>query len=404
MKDFIGRKNTLTLLSEFINKEHPIINIYGIGGIGKSYLSLAFHETLLKKDIISIYINAGALSSLTIDKLLGLISSKLDDNNIKLDDFSKHHEIYTQLQIIEEKFGGINKLFNFTGDLSDSIPVLKYVNAITTISDEVRRFIKYRVEKRYRYDEYLRGATSTLIDSFTNDINTIKKDIIIILDSYERFEFLDNEIRTTFSKLPKNIKFLLVGRNQLKRIDFQWNTINLNELHLDEFTKEESKEYLLSKGLKNEGIFNKIYTYTGGYPLALALTVDLSIFSGWDNINLSTLRDLDHLSQGILERIIEGIESQDIKNIIEIGPIASWLNPEIISLLINVDENIASQVYDELSSFSFIEYHQNGFRFHDRIREILIPRLKYRKKTKFMNSIKALKKYYAQFTNIENNI
>jgi len=401
METLVGRQTQISQVKEIVTESQGnIINIFGVGGIGKTSLCNMLVDTLQRDGINCAYLNAGAIGEFQIDRLLGLLAIAIEQKGAELPRFMEQHSLYLEITKIDEQHGGVSKIYGVSDSLEPEAPILDHIQAAKKISDKIKQSMKQKLEKRHAYEQYLRGANDTLLEAFKEDLEGTDQ-VVIVLDGYEKFEFLDDEIRKIIENIYSKHVFILVGRNQLRRIDFQWRNYDIQELELIEFTEDESIEYLSNHGLNNKHIFDEIYQHTGGYPLALDLTADLASFAGWENINLSTLRDMDQVAQGVLDRIIEEMASPELSKLVELGPVASWIDPEIIVIILEVSPEEASAIYNRLSSFSFMEYHQNGLKFHDRIREILVPRLKFRKKMEFIAIVKKLREYYEALELIE---
>ena len=56
----------------------------------------------------------------------------------------------------------------------------------------------------------------------------------------------------------------------------------------------------------------------------------------------------------------------------------------------------ARKIYDKLSRHSFVEHHEYGLKFHDKIRELLLERLKFTSKTEYEKLTRKLTDYYRE--------
>jgi hypothetical protein len=48
-----------------------------------------------------------------------------------------------------------------------------------------------------------------------------------------------------------------------------------------------------------------------------------------------------------------------------------------VSYILNLSPERGREIYDKIGKFSFVARHPNGLKFHDRVRELLVERLKF---------------------------
>ena len=65
-------------------------------------------------------------------------------------------------------------------------------------------------------------------------------------------------------------------------------------------------------------------------------------------------------------------------------------------MILGIDLQHARELYDKLSRHSFVEKHPYGLKFHDKIRELLLDRLKFTSETEYQAISQNLMGYYAE--------
>src|SRR5690606_24540904 len=188
------------------------------------------------------------------------------------------------------------------------------------------------------------------------------------------------------------------------RVNFDWQEFGpaLHAMELPELSEEEAKAYLVHHGLHDRVALNEVYRFTGGYPLLLVLVVYLSREAGgWRNIGtLDSAADRDHIATELLKRILREERVKEVQAFLEKGVVARWFTPEVVSVILEMSPEEGRAVYDQLRRHSFVERHPFGLKFHDKIRELLLARLKFNK-PEYQAVASRLQHYYAQKAGVQ---
>lgn len=104
--------------------------------------------------------------------------------------------------------------------------------------------------------------------------------------------------------------------------------------------------------------------------------------------------DRDRIATKLLEKILREERVKEVQAFLEKGVVARWFTPEVISIILEVDADEARRIYDQLARHSFVERHPYGLKFHDKIRELLLERLKFNR-SEYDRIVKRLSEYYA---------
>jgi hypothetical protein len=85
-----------------------------------------------------------------------------------------------------------------------------------------------------------------------------------------------------------------------------------------------------------------------------------------------------------------------VQAFLEKGVVARWFDPETVSVILEISLGDARTIYDKLRRHSFVERHPYGLKFHDKIRELLLERLKFTSQSEYDRLTQRLMTYYAQ--------
>jgi hypothetical protein len=407
-KYIVGRLAEIQLFDELLVGHTPyrLLNIYGPGGIGKSVVCEKLQEHARVRNFLVASID-GIAPDLTPDRILYEFRQALIQNTPEpsladaFHDFDSQFRDYLIVNQVLEQGGGLHTLFDVLGNVKDPAGLATILARLGgAISESLQRTIR----NRFALDRYLRSAEQTLTASFIQALHSVIEKVggplALLMDTYEEMEQQDNWVcRTLFPALPSSARLVILGRNQLYRVNFDWSD-HSNALHpfpLPELPEDDAKAYLRHFGLTDTTMLEQVYQFTGGYPLLLVLVKLLAQeVGGWENVDiLEGGRDRDFIATQLLERILREERVQEVRAFLEKGAVAPWFDPEVISILLDVSQEQGRSIYDKLQRHSFVERHPYGARLHDKIRELLESRLKFTNQAEYERLRDKLMDYYA---------
>ncbi len=401
----VGRKKEVEQFSTLVHgrTRHCILNLYGPGGIGKTVVARKMQQYAESAQIPYALVD-GTQPDLTPDRILaaireGLVASKSLAG--AFEEFNRKFNEYLFVQEILQRGGGVQSMFDAIGNVKDPTGFTQIATGVgKTITDEVKRV----VSNRFALERYLRGVEKVLTASFatglSNAVETSGNSLAILIDTYEELEGIDDWFcRILVPAIPNRAKLVILGRNALSKINFDWGERgqDLFSTELPELEEGDAKAYLVHRGLRDDEMLEKVFRFTGGYPLLLVLVWHLSREAGgWDRIGeLEGEADRDRIATKLLERILREERVKEVQAFLEKGVIARWFTPEVISVILEVSADEGRRIYDQLERHSFVEHHPYGLKFHDKIRELLLQRLKFNK-AEYESIAMRLRDYYAE--------
>mgnify|MGYP001259493280 CR=1 FL=1 len=401
----VGRTREVEQFSKLVKggTKHWMLNIYGPGGIGKTVVGNKMQEFAKSAYVPTAFVD-GTQPDLTPDRILFAIKegmTRTEDIADSFQEFNRQFEEHLIIQEVLQRGGGMQSMFDAVGNIKDPTGFAQIVTGLgKTITEEVKRTIS----NRFALERYLRGTekilTGSLSTSLSAAVEKSKQSLAVIVDTYEELEGLDDWFcRTLTPAIPNGVKLIVLGRNSLSKINFDWAEQGkaLLQMELPELDESDAKAYLVHRGLRDAVLQDKVYHFTGGYPLLLVLVWHLSREAGgWDKIGeLEAGADRDRIATKLLERILREERVKEVQAFLEKGVVARWFTPEAISVILEVDADEGRRIYDQLERHSFVERHPYGLKFHDKIRELLLERLKFNR-PEYDRIVKRLSDYYAE--------
>jgi len=371
---------------QFIN----LFNVYGVKGIGKTSL-IKFYEELAKSDgYETIYINLSNTHFSPLN-ILEKITLELENKEYILHRFSKRYNYYLQIKerIAIENPPPHQSLLDILDAGVKHNPILSHNNTPSDVKEWLDSAQRRLAEEMQFTDTPLQELTPLWIE----DIYKIsaKKNIAIFLDD---FEFATPEIeqwlldvfRYEYGTFPTNFILTISARTPLSLNEWSEFSSLSKVVHLQPFTKEETKELLANKGITDDRSIENIFKSSIGSPVIVsAIASNQNSFKfGLDAVRLEEI----FLGQ------FNSIEDPIKKSLILKGVVPRYLNSELVQFLSPDIEN-SSQFFNWATRKVFIEKKDhNIWHYHNLVRFFLIELQRKSSEKDFKKIHKQLSEYY----------
>lgn len=388
------------------NDEFYVINYYGFGGIGKSWLCKYLHDILnshrhpytnQKISSKSIILNFEDLKNNCekVNVLESLANKFESECNYKFPLFKYGLYVYYRTQGYSNDSPEIeriqdNVIAEAALDVLEMVPVVGNIGSLILKGvDSLNAAIKTQVIKNGDLIKKLDSLSSEdisteLIKIFAKELReyTQKEDdpVVIFLDTYEQLQNYIYQIssakvsedwlwsRTGLIRKIPNVLWVLAGQRQITwgKEDSSWN--NEDNLKFEEI-KEIAEAELLKKmlfdiGIKENDIIDKIIEKTNGVPVHLALCKD-TYFNLKRDGKIPVITDFDMGYTQLAKRFVGGLSSE-LKDIIDIlACLESWDMDDIVNLKMSAD------AYEYILRLSFINSDKDKYYMHHSVQEIV---------------------------------
>lgn len=404
MPEFVvGRTTELKRYQTLLTSTQSILNIYGPGGIGKTVVGQQMRLWAAENNHLCIFLD-GIEENLTPERYLQLVAEQLvhdQSAETHFSPFTSALETHYTIQALLETAGGIDQLYTRMGTPKNSAQFAQLLEQYHITTQATAHILRHRVSLH----RYQRTTPKNLLETFCDNLEafaqTQKHPITFLIDTYEEIEGLDDWVCREFvPRLRNGTKTVILGRNALTRVNFEWGewANQLKMLALAELSEQEARTYLNYYGLHDIQKQKEIYRFTGGYPLLLVLVRHLAMeVGGWDQIgSLDYQADRSEIAKQLLKRILREERVAEVQAFLEIGCVARWFTPPIVAVVLQVSMEEGQRIYQLLTHHSFVQRHPQGLKFHDRIRELLEERLRYMNPFKHQAIKKRLEDHLAQ--------
>lgn len=379
---FVGRNEQISIFENrllFREPEFGILWIDGAPGAGKSWLLEKMILICLDKNIPVAKVGLGEERLET--EILKSFSRQLAGSGIKLMNFNEKVRDYDEIQAkLNKNSHQISKLAKIvTGIASTSLnPQLNKL--ATAIGPDVASQLGESAEdflSREDAELYLRPGNK-LAEEFKKDLSGIQKRVVLMFDTYELAEDLDNWIRSLTKKLSGNSKVLIVIAGRIKPNSF-WKALPLEDWTLDVMDDVESlvcldkyqQKYLENQLSEDEK--KSIAQFCRGLPLAISSAIHVVRKYGitkFERQSQEVIREMVQIiTQDVKERIKGDVDHESDIEILEVCAVLRWFDEDSIRYMTDWNVSTTQNVYRELASAPFTRLHLGGLALHDSFRE-----------------------------------
>ncbi|WP_298911266.1 tetratricopeptide repeat protein [uncultured Nostoc sp.] len=235
-----------------------------------------------------------------------------------------------------------------------------------------------------------------------------KRSIVLVLDTYEKASsdidtWLWQYLLEDTPLKSYGVRILVAGRRSLLEKE-SWRKLQqdrdlIYEQRLDEFNKEQTKEYLQHIGITKSGDIQKIYKATRGLPYYL----------NWIRGEKEAGREIDFSrgNQAIIDLLTQGLSTKQ-KQIVQLAACCRWFDRSLVQYLmqkqgIDFETGVHATIdcFDWLTKCDFVEFVQGHYRLDDVARDIFRLSFCQEDKTRFRETHELLATYFEKRANQE---
>ena len=193
--------------------------------------------------------------------------------------------------------------------------------------------------------------------------------LVLFVDTWETLEFsldVDEWLSTKLLRnLPSGTTAVLFGRNKAQKFP-PCSTPRPTDSRAP--SEADTKAYLGTMASRIK-LADAVFELTKGYPYRLALACDLSREARSCGCCSTISAASDAIAEELLKRLLEEKGVEKVRDFLEKGIVADWFDRDSIRSILGVSEKRASNIFQKISTFSFVRWHPCGLQFHEDIRD-----------------------------------
>ncbi len=212
-----------------------------------------------------------------------------------------------------------------------------------------------------------------LAEHFTKDLkkSAAGRRVVLILDTYERINTLNNWVCNLARHVNQNMLFILSGRTVP-----DWNRLwpgwvaQAYIKELEPMCAEVMRElvgryqFALTGSQLDPSQADAIVRFARGIPLVATTAVELS--NRYGVVDFQTVKPL--VVADLVDRLMEGVP-RSTRPVLEAAAVVHWFNKDILRILSRQQD--VDSIYDEIRRFPFVRPRTEGLSIHEVVREIV---------------------------------
>jgi len=187
-------------------------------------------------------------------------------------------------------------------------------------------------------------------------------------------------------RLPKNVLIVLATRHQIPlSIPLHRDFVTYIELH--PFSIEETRDYLIAHGIRDQKIIESIWGITKGLPLLVGESLAYSIDGKFESSQFET-----RAQRLLIERAFEEIKDHFVQDLARLASVMRRFNFEMLRKLTRSQK--LQRLMDSLAECSFVETRGSWTYILPQVREGLVYELQTNSPKRFNEITKKILAYY----------
>ena len=417
-KIFVGREGELLFFIQNILKPedptHNIISISGQGGVGKSTLLTRLiaeaHSSDIKEYCLTAIVDE---RQITPTDIMRKIANQLHITGDFEKAFRQYNDALRKLLTEQETLQNIvlRKTPDFTGAATEGIPFVGPILGEGVKTTTGYLLEKYHTDQLYRDKERLDNPIDDLTHAFVQELNRLTDTIvtlsslqirrhrraILFFDTFEQLApvavpWLLNHF--LMANISNNVVLIIAGRDPLEYSTSegpkQWlpylDNHVIYSISLDSFTEEETRIYLIKRGITDSQRTVTFWQLSGGLPLYLSLLAS------------NPLGGLDPTKDVVVNflRWIPEQEASKRQLALDAALLSRPFNKDDLEVFSYVPENERSNLYQWLIELPFVRASPLDGRhsYHDLVQALFCRHLYQRSRKEYYSTRRALAEHY----------
>jgi tetratricopeptide (TPR) repeat protein len=410
-KLFVGRNAERDAFERNFRSDQPeylIFSIHGQAGIGKSFLVDRFRTIAKDNNALTAISNEAeftAIKEQSIINTMARLEKQLSDVGNPLDSFAKRYKRYREcIQQVESDPNAPDEIFDLLGRTAARLaiggakmtPVGQAAGEVLkgfglesgAFVEQAGAWAGYLAKKFKNNPEdvsLVKEPVKTLTPLFVADLNNLAEDqrVVLCLDTWEQTgTHLDDWLRSLLDRegLSSEVWLVIAGRNPLGD---EWEPFHpiTAAFELQEFTEEETRDYLKGVGITEEARVSEILAFSGGIPVLVSTLSSAKGGSATEAAN------------DLVDRYLKWVDDKRKRAAALNCAAAREINKDVIATVMGNGD--AEELFDWLKEMPFLQIRPGYWEYHPKVRSLMIQFTRNRSLGDFRELHRRLQNFYS---------
>ncbi|MEU5873462.1 tetratricopeptide repeat protein [Glycomyces sp. NPDC047369] len=375
---FVGRDSRLAEFRDNLRlppndpARRYIVNVYGIAGVGKSFLLQQFRRIAQAEGAACSYVDEDYFE---VVETMSAIAADLAAQGARLTEFEAQLATYRQRrsELESDPNAPLGDMLTTSTvragmALAKSVPVAGAItefvdtDALASQANRFRAFLVQKFKKKADIDLLL-SPVEVLTREFVGAVNriTAERPVVLCFDTFERTApYLEDWLLDLFSGKFGGLsaKVVTVVAGQLALADNRWSPLRslIAAFPLEPFTEEEARGLLAQRGVTGEPVVEVILSLSGRIPMWLATLAE--------NSPQDPGAVLDP-TENAVKRFLKWEPDEQRRKLAEAAALPRRFNRDLLPA-----EHV--DLFDWLRGLPFVSRTGDFWRYHDAVRDPML--------------------------------
>ena len=363
--------------------EHLIFALHGLAGIGKSFLVERYQAIARENEALTALTNEAeetAIREQSILKAMARLAEQLAEADAPLEAFNEQYQKYREcIQEIETDPGAPPEVFESlaratvrlaigvikttpVGPAVDEVLPKRAEDALVEWTGARAAYLAKKFKNKADLVALVKEPVKTLTPLFVKGLNehADERPVVLCFDTWERTEaHLDEWLRDLLkrARLSTRVWLVIAGRNPPGA---EWQPFHplMTIFELQEFTEEETRDYVKQQGITEEARVEEILAFSGGVPVLVSTLASAKGGSATEAAN------------SLVDRYLKWVDDKrQRKAALDCAP-ARRLDKDVVAAVMGGDD--ADKLFDWLAGMPFVQSRPGYWEYHPKVRKLML--------------------------------
>ncbi len=357
-----------------------ILNVSGASGVGKSWMVAVFRELAAGSGALVADVDAAQT-----DELASMLSwvHQLKAEGASMSSFLGPYEKYlkekVRLKHLDANDEFAEHLVEFGAGLlsipASMVPFAGPVLAagVSTLGTPFGRFVARHVRDA-RVRQFILNPVETFTPIFVQALQGVSTNHppLLMIDRYERAlprldDWLLRFVLGRYGSIQKSMALVVAGQESLNALKWSVLETRIVQMPLRPFTLDETRDYLLQRGVSDDAVITEMFELSAGLPALLALMRP-------GGAPLAAGTGVPGATRALVGWFLRSVSDSELRDIALNISLARWFNRDVFNAIAGIDQD--ANVFEQILDMPIVRPAGNAWAYHEQVRPHMVRYLR----------------------------